>query len=279
MARPRNPNPPDPLLEPRPFMDPTPMSELQQLVGRAQRGDRSAVDDIAAHLRRHPDLQRDTGDLGHKARELWLAVAADHDPVAAHSIRFKLEKERQGLLGPDPHPLEALLAEQCLTGWLVQSVFAIQMAEAIQRHGQEPGEIVRLQNQVATQQRKLMKDLLELKQVAPKLPRPQPQQEPGHSEGDAKSSATNARPTAPSTDETPAVPTASKAASPKAAPPRRGGDAAAKKAGPAAVPSSAAPPSGRPSSVNAPSPPSSPEAGADSPTIVPFNRPPGRTGS
>jgi hypothetical protein len=96
---------------------------LQELVSRAQAGDRSVLPELRAFLDDNPSVWSQTDDLAVQAQELWLQLLAGKDLLLEESVRRKLEELRVELAGCSPSPLEQLLVQRVLACW-VQSYYA-----------------------------------------------------------------------------------------------------------------------------------------------------------
>jgi hypothetical protein len=91
---------------------------LRELVARAQAGDASVLPALREALDADPSLWQRCGDLAAQAQAAWLQLLAGHDLFLHESVQRKLEALRLELAGPDPSPLERLVVERILAGWL-----------------------------------------------------------------------------------------------------------------------------------------------------------------
>jgi hypothetical protein len=99
------------------------MEELQELVRRTQRGDRSVLPALRQALDAHPEIWQAYGDLAAQAQAAWLDLLAGPDVLLRESVERKLAALRAELAGPDASPLEWLLVERVAACWL-QTMFA-----------------------------------------------------------------------------------------------------------------------------------------------------------
>jgi hypothetical protein len=95
-----------------------PLARLQQLVQRAQQGDDSVLPELRAALDENPQVWRECGDLGRQAQAAWLHLLSGQDLLLRESVQRKVEEMRAELSGHSPMPLEMLLVERVLAGWL-----------------------------------------------------------------------------------------------------------------------------------------------------------------
>jgi hypothetical protein len=91
---------------------------LQDLVRRAQGGDRSAMPELRQVLDADPSLWQRYGDLAKYAQGAWLQLVAPRDVLLYECLERKMEELRAELSGPDPSPLEKLLVERVVACWL-----------------------------------------------------------------------------------------------------------------------------------------------------------------
>lgn len=91
---------------------------LQELVKRAMRGDQSVLPRLREILDDCPKLWETYGDLGRLAKDAWLKLLAGPDLMLSEAVNRKLEELRVELSGPQPSPLEKLLIDRILAGWL-----------------------------------------------------------------------------------------------------------------------------------------------------------------
>jgi hypothetical protein len=94
------------------------IERLRDLVARAQAGDASVLPALREALDADPSLWQRCGDLAAQAQAAWLQLLAGHDLLLHESVQRKLEALRVELAGPDPSPLERLVVERILAGWL-----------------------------------------------------------------------------------------------------------------------------------------------------------------
>jgi hypothetical protein len=91
---------------------------IDELVRRAQQGDRSVMPQLRQILDSDPSLWQRYGDLAKWAQAAWLQLAAPKDVLLYECLERKMEEMRAELSGPDPSPLEKLLVERVVACWL-----------------------------------------------------------------------------------------------------------------------------------------------------------------
>jgi hypothetical protein len=85
---------------------------LQEVVRRAERGDRSALPELRRLLDREPAIWRHAGDLGKIAEASTIELTAGHDLLLAESLARSVGELKSELAGPDPSRLDRLLAHR-----------------------------------------------------------------------------------------------------------------------------------------------------------------------
>jgi hypothetical protein len=94
------------------------VATLNALLPSANRGDADAVAAIREVLAEHPALWDQLGDLGQQTERGLVRVAAGTNPIIREATQRKLTQLRRELAGPHPSPLERLLVDRIVVGWL-----------------------------------------------------------------------------------------------------------------------------------------------------------------
>ncbi len=94
------------------------IDELRGIVARAQDGDEKALKRVQEILEEVPRLARMFIDLAKEAERSLVKRAAGSNPLARTTLPPQLAEMREGLAGPEPSPLERLLAERIVACWL-----------------------------------------------------------------------------------------------------------------------------------------------------------------
>ncbi len=93
-------------------------AEIRNLMNRAGAGDPTDLAALRRALDRHPEVWRSHGDLAAHARDAWIGLVAGPDLALAESLARRVAAMQAELAGPDPSPLEALLAGRIVACWL-----------------------------------------------------------------------------------------------------------------------------------------------------------------
>lgn len=99
-------------------IEPMVLSELQQLVERAQHGDPSVLPRLRAIIDQHPQIWQYAGNVAGMAELAWIKVIASEHPLIAESIKLTAAAMKAELLGPAPTSLERLLIDDIIANWL-----------------------------------------------------------------------------------------------------------------------------------------------------------------
>ena len=116
------------------------LDELKGCVERAQDGDEEALFKVREILKEAPRLARIFVDLANIAQRSLVQRFSGDDPLVQEAIPPQLKAKREELAGPEPSPLEQLLAERIVACWL-----QLQYAEAI--YAQNLGDMNMMQSE------------------------------------------------------------------------------------------------------------------------------------
>jgi hypothetical protein len=106
------------------------LNEIRLVVGRAKKGDTTALPRLRELLDTHPILWQRYGNLGAQAEQLWIALAAGPDKYLHECLVRKAEAMRQELERADAGPVERLLVERVVMAWLQLYYFDALTAQA-----------------------------------------------------------------------------------------------------------------------------------------------------
>jgi hypothetical protein len=95
-----------------------PAARAVQFIRRAEQGDKAALAEVRKLFNDYGALWERTGDLARQARAAWVKLALGDQAVVKEALERKLEAMQRELAGPDPSPLERLLADRVVACWL-----------------------------------------------------------------------------------------------------------------------------------------------------------------
>jgi hypothetical protein len=90
-------------------------------IARVASGDKRAQSELRKILDSEPDLWLSAGDIAYQAELSLINVMAGDNDVVKDAIGRKLKTLRAELRGADPTPLEKLLVDRVVAGWLALS--------------------------------------------------------------------------------------------------------------------------------------------------------------
>jgi hypothetical protein len=94
------------------------LDELKAHIAQAQSGDEEALSRVRELLKEAPRFARIFSDLAKTAEHAILERVSGGDILVEAALPVQLESMRKELAGPDPSPLEKLLAERICACWL-----------------------------------------------------------------------------------------------------------------------------------------------------------------
>ena len=105
------------------------LEQMNVLLARAQQGDRSVVPALRQTLDSRPELWSQLGDLTFQSQVALVEAVAGKNELAHEATFRKIAELRGELLGKAPTPLERLLVDRIIVGWLhVYHVDAVYVA-------------------------------------------------------------------------------------------------------------------------------------------------------
>lgn len=105
-------------------------NELMALVRRAENGDESAMQSLRQEYDQVPVIWEQTGDLAAQLIRSLARRMGGKNLVVRESIEQKCKTMRGQLAGPNPTPLESILAERIVACWLTLQQAELSYASA-----------------------------------------------------------------------------------------------------------------------------------------------------
>lgn len=101
---------------------PLPLAELRELSDRAEKGEADARALLRAKIEESGQWAGEIGDMAVRAEnrilETYSRPGGEHDRLHEEIMRCRVQRLKEELAGPDPSPLERLLAERIALCWL-----------------------------------------------------------------------------------------------------------------------------------------------------------------
>ena len=115
------------------------LGELRTLSERVEDGDKSARKELRKALRESaPEVISQASDISRRGQWVLIKTVAANDPLTEEALAARLDLMRADIAGPDPSPLEVLLAERICSLWLLIEV--LEMLVSAQLSGDLPPE-------------------------------------------------------------------------------------------------------------------------------------------
>src|SRR5262245_19302750 len=97
---------------------PADLQPVQDLLDRARQGDRVAVPALRGYLDANPGVWRSTSDLAQQTERALVQSLCGQDLLRAECMTRKLNDLKTELVGPNPTPVEKLVAARVALCWL-----------------------------------------------------------------------------------------------------------------------------------------------------------------
>jgi hypothetical protein len=136
--------------------------KLDEVVRRAQIGDRTALPELRKALDEHPERFGYAGDLALMSQHTWLDLLSGTDLYIRETVERTLQETRIELAGSNPSPLEKLLVERIVACWL-----QVNHADTVFVNNQSSSEAFRkeLMKRQESAQRRYVEGIKQLAQV------------------------------------------------------------------------------------------------------------------
>jgi len=99
------------------------LGELRTLSERVEDGDNSARKELRRALRESaPEVICRASDIGRRGQRVLIKTVAANDPLTEEALLTHIDLMRTEVAGPNPSPLEVLLAQRICSLWLLIEV-------------------------------------------------------------------------------------------------------------------------------------------------------------
>jgi len=98
------------------------VAQVNALLPDANAGNPGALAELRSALDAHPELWGEVGNVARQAELALVRAVAGHNGVAKEAIIRRLDTLRQELARPAPTPLELLVVDRVVVGWLAVAV-------------------------------------------------------------------------------------------------------------------------------------------------------------
>ena len=102
------------------------LAMLEELSDKAADGDKRARRELRRLLRESgPEVVREASELARKGQWALIKTAAGGEALAEEALTIRLDTMRSEIAGPDPSPLEILLAEKIVSVWILTELLEL----------------------------------------------------------------------------------------------------------------------------------------------------------
>ena len=91
---------------------------IHQILEAARSGCKQVLPNLQALFNQYPRIWQMHGDLARACEQKWIDTICGNNLLAAEACRRVVEQKKRELAGPDPSPMEKLLAEEIVVDWL-----------------------------------------------------------------------------------------------------------------------------------------------------------------
>jgi hypothetical protein len=146
------------------------LAELKALSKRAEDGEK----DARAQLRRlvrssSPEVVAEASRIARRGEWMLIKTISAGEPLMQEALRSRMEQMRAEIAGENPTPLEVLLTERVVTGWLLvevlEGLIAAQYQTGVNAHRVGPGYILQQSRILEAATRRYLAAIRELARV------------------------------------------------------------------------------------------------------------------
>ena len=102
------------------------LAKLEELSDRAANGDKKARGELRRALRKSgPEVVREASELARIGQRGLIKTATHGRVLAEEALVTRLDMMRSEIAGPDPSPLEVLLAEKIVSVWMLTELLEL----------------------------------------------------------------------------------------------------------------------------------------------------------
>ncbi len=137
---------------------------MAKQIRQAEQGDKDALARMQIVFESVPRFCDELGDLAREAEDSLVKVYTK-SPLVQEALRFKLNALRREILGPDPSPLEDLLAQRIAACWLQVHYLETMYAQNLKHCGLTGRQSESMQRSIDRAQRRYLSAIRTLVQV------------------------------------------------------------------------------------------------------------------
>ena len=156
-------------IEPREELEPK-LARLQALSKEAEGGDKEARKELRRLVRdSSPEVIAEASGIARRAESMLAKTISAGEPLMHEAIQERMRQMRAEIAGEDPTPLEVLLTERVVAGWLLvevlEGLIAAQYHRDVNAHRVPPGHIIQQSRILESATRRYLAAIRELARV------------------------------------------------------------------------------------------------------------------
>ena len=146
------------------------MAELRGLSEKAEAGDRNARKRLRRLVRSSsPEVIAEASDIARRAEWMLVKTISAREPLMEEALQERMHQMRAEIAGENPTPLEVLLTERVVAGWLLVEVLeglvSAQYQRDVKAHRVPPGHVMQQSRILESATRRYLAAIRELARV------------------------------------------------------------------------------------------------------------------
>jgi hypothetical protein len=146
------------------------LTELRALSEKAEAGDKEARKELRRLIRASsPEVIAEASSIARKAEWMLVKTISAGKPLMEEALQERMHQMRAEIAGENPTPLEVLLTERVVAGWLLvetlEGVIAAQYQRDVTAHRVAPTYVIQQSRIVESATRRYLSSIRELARV------------------------------------------------------------------------------------------------------------------
>jgi hypothetical protein len=146
------------------------LAELRALSEKAEAGDKEARKELRRLVRASsPEVIADVSDIARRAEWMLVKTISAGKPLMEEALQERTHQMRSEIAGENPTPLEVLLTERVVAGWLLvevlEGLIAAQYQRDVTAHRVPPAHVIQQSRILESATRRHLASIRELARV------------------------------------------------------------------------------------------------------------------
>jgi hypothetical protein len=146
------------------------LRELRTLFERAEAGDKGARKELRLMVRSSsPEVVAEASNIARHGQWMLIRIISAGEPLMEEALQERMRRMRAEIAGDNPTPLERLLTERAVAGWLLvevlEGLIAAQYLRDVKAHRVGPGYIIQQSRILESATRRYLAAIRELARV------------------------------------------------------------------------------------------------------------------